>query len=308
MAENSGSAQRTATRPAGEPLLRQGRPADPVPATVAETAPDTASDFPDKTGTDTNADHRVALANEASPTTPDEAQEASEQNEAMEQGAEESGDVELALAESRQRQLRLMLRQCDRVLLMDFDLLAMSGWPDNYTLAAARQGRDLWLFSTLIAAVVFLSGMTGVVPAWIAGGGFGAFVIILLLGVPPVRRLYTSRPSYMDLIVKRQRLLRDARKHIAHLEGGDGLIWQCGRMAEFNPALRSPRFSELLALSEHRVLPRHLSRREHIRLYLIYLLEAEKAYSRVQQAFFEGHQRAIDNGWVSVASEPEARA
>src|SRR5690554_8225992 len=112
-----------------------------------------------------------------------------------------------------------MLRQCDRVLLMDFDLLSMSDWPNNYQMAAARRSRDLWVFSALVAAVVFLSGLTGFVPAWIAGGGFGAFVIILLLGVPVVRRVYTSTTSYLDLILKRQRLMRDARKHAEHLEG-----------------------------------------------------------------------------------------
>lgn len=193
------------------------------------------------------------------------------------------------------------------VLLLDFDLLALPDWPDNYTLSAARRNRDLWLFSALLAMIIFLSGMTGFVPAWIAGGGFGAFALILLMGVPTVRRLYTSRSSYMDLIVRRRRLLRDARKHVAHLEGKEGLVWQCARMAEFNPSLKATRFSELVALSEHRVLARNITRREHVRLYLVYLLEAEKAYARAQQAFFEGHQQAIDKGWVSVATEPEQR-
>jgi len=200
-----------------------------------------------------------------------------------------------------------MLRQCDRVLLMDFDRLAMSDWPDNYSLAAAGRGRDLWLFTALTAAVVFVSGLTGFVPAWVAGAGFGAFVVILLLGIPAVRRVYTSRPSYLDLIVKRRRMMSDARAHAAHLEGNDGLIWQCARMATFNVALKHPRFQSLLRLSERRMLPRHLTRREHVRLYLIYLLEAEKAYGRVQAAFFEGNQQAIDRGWQDVAAEPEPR-
>ncbi|TGN37710.1 hypothetical protein E5Q11_17415, partial [Marinobacter confluentis] len=109
--------------------------------------------------------------------------------------------------------------------------------------------------------------MTGFVPAWIAGAGFGVFVILLLSGLPSVRRLVTRKPSYLDLIIKRRRLLDDARKHIAHLEGGDGLLWQCAHMVEFTTALRAMRFSELLTLSERRVLAKHLSRREHIRLY-----------------------------------------
>lgn len=296
MAENQ-STVRQSTNPE-EPLLRKGRPADPQPpapegpgVTAVEAS---TGAVPSEAGQEVSAPGQsdtVAATGSGEPAT----------------DSDDPGDIEKNLAESRQRKLRLMLRQCDRVLLLDFELLALPDWPDNYSLSAARRNRDLWLFSALLAAIVFLSGMTGFVPAWIAGGGFGAFVIILLMGVPTVRRLYTSRPSYMDLIIRRQRLMRDARKHIEHLEGKDGLVWQCARMAEFNPALKATRFSEVLALSERRVLARNMTRREHVRLYLVYLLEAEKAYTRAQQAFFEGHQHAIDKGWESVASEPEQR-
>lgn len=300
MAENENVRQRTSdTARGGEPLLRRGRPADPHPET-GDAGRVAGAEVPD------NRTERGATASAGRLETDD----IPASDEAVEESStgESPQNIEKTLAESRQRKLRLMLRQCDRVLLLDFDLLALSDWPDNYTLAAARRNRDIWLFGALLAAVVFFSGMTGFVPAWIAGGGFGAFVIILLLGVPGVRRLYTSRPSYLDLVIRRQRMIRDARKHIEHLEGKDGLVWQCARMAEFNPALKATRFSELLALSERRVLARNLTRREHIRLYLIYLLEAEKAYARAQQAFFEGHQQAIDRGWSSVAAEPGDRA
>ena len=78
-------------------------------------------------------------------------------------------------------------------------------------------------------------------------------------------------------------------------------------MAEYNPSLKHPRFSDIIRLSEQRVLARQLVRREYVRLYLIYMLEAEKAYSRVQQAFFDGNQEAIDKGWQSVAAVPAER-
>ncbi|WP_138436566.1 hypothetical protein [Marinobacter shengliensis] len=279
-------------------VLRQGRAADPVPDTA---------------GAALNSAQRTAAlqASEAarseSDRTPEPAEQEGGDEQESEAGRESQGDIEKALAESKQRKLRLMLRQCDRVLLMDFDLLSMSDWPTNYQMAAARRSRDLWVFSALVAATIFLSGLTGFIPAWIAGGGFGAFVIILLLGVPIIRRIYTEKPSYLDLVVKRQRLLRDARKHVEHLEGKEGLVWQCARMAEYNPALKHPRFSDIIRLSEQRVLARQLVRREYVRLYLIYMLEAEKAYSRVQQAFFDGNQEAIDKGWQSVAAVPAER-
>lgn len=296
MAENQSKAATRANAPAQAPVLRPGRAADPVPAPIMTDARASA--------TTSNSQAPETAPSEQAPDTGPETAKPSDGEAAPNVG---NSGSERVLAESRQRKLRLLLRQCDRVLLMDFELLAMNGWPDNFTMAEARRGRDLWLFSALIAAAIFLSGLTGFVPAWIAGGGFGAFVIILLLGIPAVRRIYTTKPSYLDLIMTRQRMLREARQHIAHLEGSDGLIWQCARMADFNPALKNTRFSHLLRLSENRILSRQLTRREHVRLYLIYLLEAEKAYSRVQKAFFEGNQEAIDHGWEEVAAEPEPR-
>lgn len=283
MAQNQTAAE-TLTGAAQGAVLRPGRSADPAPASQKEGS--------------ANTENTPVGSIEAGGDQP---------------GAEAVDSVEATdgaspvQTESRQRTMRLMLRQCDRVLLMDFDLLAMSDWPDNFRVATARRSRDLWMFSAFVAAIIFLSGLTGFVPAWFAGGGFGAFVIILLLGIPAVRRIYTSTPSYLDLLIKRQRMMRDARKHAEHLEGKKGLIWQCARMADFNPALKNTRFSSLLRLSEQKGLPRALSQRQHIRIYLIYLLEAEKAYGRVQAAFFEGNQNAIDRGWQKAAAEPEDR-
>lgn len=302
MAQNQSAAE-ALTGTAKGAVLRPGRAADPVsvPVKAAQGASQNAP--PALTSEAQQEGHADADSRAAGNASADSEQSDHEQGESGE-GPEETGPVP---AESRQRKLRLMLRQCDRVLLMDFELLAMTDWPDNFSVAAARRSRDLWLFSALVAAIVFLSGLTGFVPAWIAGGGFGAFVIILLLGIPAVRGVYTSEPSYLDLLIKRQRMIRDARKHAEHLEGKEGLIWQCTRMADFNPALKNTRFSSLLRLSEQKALPRSLSRREHIRLYLIYLLEAEKAYGQVQTAFFEGNQNAIDQGWQTVAAEPAHR-
>lgn len=290
------------------PVLRPGRPADPEgrpparPASGgAESADDGASDGSAKEGSSPGVSGNRAEANQAEGNKdalpPPEAAPASSQPA--------PGSPEATASQQRKR--RLLLRQCDRVLLLDFNLLAMPDWPDNYTVAAARRRRDLWLFCTTVAALVFLSGMTGFVPAWLAGGGFGAFVIILLSGIPAIRRLYSGQDSHLELVMRRHRLLKDARKHIEHLEGETGLAWQCAQMVEFNPALNSVRFRRLVELSEHRHLSRHVTRREHIRLYLIFMLESEKAYSSLQQAFLDDNQQAIDEGWASVAATPEPR-
>ena len=292
MAENRRSAINSVENPPDEPLLRQGRPADPgMVEQKLEQQPYT--------------ERHPELESDASRSAPDAVGAA---GESPTSDGNLSAGIEKTIADSRQRKLRLMLRQCDRVMLMDFDTLAMSDWPDNFSLAVARRSRDLWLFCSLLSAVVFLSGMTGFVPAWIAGGGFGVFVVLLISGLPSVRGLVTRKPSYLDLIIKRRRMLQDARKHIQHLEGADGLVWQCARMAEFNSGLRAMRFSELLALSERRVLAKNLTRREHIRLCLLFLLDAEKAYLRAEKAFIEGHQQALDKGWESVAASSAGSA
>ena len=268
--------------------LRAGRPADPAEVTQSDL---------EKGGDADQAEGTVTANGEQS----DQASPGAEDEQSQQDDEHRQTQTEL-------KNLRLMLRQCDRVLLMDFDLLSMADWPDNYSLAQARRSRDLWLLSALVAATLFLSGLTGFVPAWVAGGGFGASVIILLLGVPFIRRIYTSKPSYLDLIWQRQNMLSDARKHVAHLEGSDGLVWQCARMAAYNASLRHGRFSDMIRLSEQRALPRYLTKREHFRLYLIYMLEAERAYNKIQQAFFDGNQAAIDKGWQEVVATPAPRA
>lgn len=282
--------QQPGDRTGPAPVLRPGRPADARadPGAEAAAAP--------------------AAGTGVSPAGADGADPVKASAMAPEAGAESAGETYAAapetdatLALGRQRRLRRLLRQCERVMLLDFNLLAMPDWPDSFTLSLARRRRDLWLLAVGMAALVFLSGLTGLVPAWIAGGGFGAMVLILLLGFGPLRRQFSGHASYLELVLRRQQLLRDARRHIAHLEGEVGLIWQCNELAEFNPALAATRFSIIKSLSEQRRLAGALTRREHIRLYLIFVLEAEKAYERLQNAYFEGHQQAIDRGWVEVA-------
>lgn len=274
------------TRPA--PVLQPGRPADPVqpPATVEPDSPPAEASPPIPAGNIATPDD----APDAPASTDDEVE------------ATAPAESKAAVVQSMRHRRRL-LRQCERVLLLEFNTLAIPDWPDSYTVAAAQRRRDLWLFSAMVAALVFLSGIPGLVPAWVAGSGFGALVLIVLSGVPMVRRLYSARPSYLDLILRRQQRIREAQSHIRHLEGEEGLAWQCAMMAEFNPALRSPRFSALVNLSEKRILARQLRRRDHIRLYLIFMLESEKAYERLQNAYFEGHQLSIDKGWVNAKSE-----
>ncbi|PFG07834.1 hypothetical protein [Marinobacter sp. LV10MA510-1] len=296
MAQNTGTqapAPAPASSAAAPAVLRQGRAADPAPAV---------------------ADKAVAVAGQGSQNTTQPSTGPNEStrqpSDAMAADAEDSRDASPGSsrdkAANRQRQLRLMMRQCDRVLLADYDLLAMEKWPDNARISAARRRRDLWLLAVFVAAVLFVGGVLGVLPAWLGGTGFGALVTTLLLALPPVRRVFSSRPSHRELVQQRGQMLRDARRHVAHLEGADGLVWQCQRMAAFNPALASHSFSRLREASEKHILVGQLTERKYVRLYLFYLVEADKAYQRLQQAFLDSRQQDLEQSPLEEVAEGKA--
>lgn len=271
----------TATRQ--PPVLQPGRPADP-PEIAGDSAEEVTVAVP---GDGALADGAGSDESDQASPKADSLKKTDSGQAMREQGEEQSDQI--------QRQRRL-LRQCERALLLDFDVLAIPDWPDDHAMAVARQRRDLWLFATVLAAIVFLCGVPGFVPAWIAGSAFGATAVLLLAGTPFMRHLYRQSPSYLDLRVRRRQRLLTARRHVAHLEGIEGLAWQCAMMAEFNPALLSTRFSRLVRLSEQRKLIPQMRQREHMRLYLGFMLEAEKAYKRLERVWFERHQQSIDEG------------
>lgn len=305
MAESNQGRTVADSEPADGPVLRPGRPADPVPASPPDgrmpattTGVSADNDSPEPSMAPGGAEQSPAAASDRPAVATGEPA-----GDAGPEGAV-TPETEQQTATTRQNRLRRLLRQCDRVLLLDFNTLAMSGWPDAFTVAMARRRRDLWLMLLVISGLVFASGITGFVPAWIAGSGLGAMFVLVLSGIPAIRHLFTDSPSYLELLLRRRQLLHEARLHIQNLEGPTGLIWQCPQMQEFNPGLRASRFAGIIRLSEQRVLSRSLTRREHVRLCLVYLMEAEKAYERLQQAYFVGHQTAIDRGWLAVAAEP----
>jgi hypothetical protein len=285
MAQNTGTQARQAPAAAASDkapaVLRQGRAADPAPA-VAEKSVAVATQ-----GNQKAVPPLVSLNKSAGEPSDATAANGSDSSDTSSRSHSDK-------AANRQQQLRLMMRQCDRVLLIDYGLLAMETWPDNARMSAARKRRDLWLLAVAIAAVVFVGGVLGFLPAWLGGAGFGALATTLLLALPAVRRVFSPRASHRELIQQRGQMMRDARRHVAHLEGTDGLAWQCQRMAAFNPALASHSFSQLREASEKHTLVKQLTERKYVRLYLFYLVEADKAYQRLQQAFLDGHQLGLD--------------
>lgn len=191
-----------------------------------------------------------------------------------------------------QRKRKQLLSECARLQVFDFQILAMPRWPENFALTQARRSRDQWVFAMSVMAVVFLGGVANLIPAWLAGPAFGAFILIGSLAVPAIRRWATSRASYGELIAERRQLLRAARKHIAHLEGSSGLAWLCQPLADYHPTLRQSRFQSLFNLSRTGNLASYIRSRAHVRLYLMFLLEAEKAYGLMESRYLEMQLRA----------------
>ncbi len=219
------------------------------------------------------------------------------QSDAETENGREPSD-EGARARGRQQALRDVLQQCDRVLMVDEALLAMPSWPDDATMAMARRWRDLWVIALLVCTLLLSAGIFSLVPAWIGGAGFGLLVVGLLMGVPSVRRIFTRQRSYTELLLLRYHLLRFARDHVRDLEGRSGLVWQCARLDGFNPGLRATRFGGLRRLSRRGQLVDFVRTRSHVRLYLMFMLEAQKAYRRAQAAYLSGHKEALEKGWL----------
>lgn len=189
-----------------------------------------------------------------------------------------------------QRQRRQLLKDCARLQVFDFQILSMPGWPENSDIVRAGRRRDQWVFVISVLAVIFLGGMLGLVPAWLAGPAFGGLLLAAAMAVPAVRQLISSRASYGDLMAERRRLLRAARKHIAYLEGDRGLAWQCQPLTEYSAAMRQARFQGLYNLSRTGNLARYIRSRGHVRLYLMFVLEAEKAYEVMQARYLEAQE------------------
>ena len=240
-------------------------------------------------------------------------QESAPAEAGVEQGQEEQeGDdaqqLSLAYLQSRRRKL---LHDCERLLLLDFDTLAIPHWPDHHQLTQARKRRDTWLIMLGVLGTLVLAAMGNLVPALVGGVGFGLLVLCGFWGVPAVRHLFSDRPTYAELVLKRRRLIHQARKHVEHLEGSKGLAACCRALAEYNPALRRSRFQRLYRLSEKGQLASQIRSRAKSQLYLIFALEAEKAYNRLREAYLNAYREELENGEAprldatAEASDPE---
>ena len=97
-----------------------------------------------------------------------------------------------------------------------------------------------------------------------------------------------------------------ALNHIHFLEGKDGLVWRCAKLQKYNNNLNRKLFDGLIRFSKDRSLMEFIKERRHIRLYLLFMVEAQKAYKRCQNDYLSNHFKHLDQGWDDSRTDAEA--
>ncbi|PIE42972.1 MAG: hypothetical protein CSA50_07575 [Gammaproteobacteria bacterium] len=193
-------------------------------------------------------------------------------------------------AKSRQQHRLDLLRECAGVSMVNYDWLAMADYPDNLTVVRAKKHRDCWILANCALFTFILVGISGYLPAWIIGSCVGMMIASLAFGVRAVRSLLFSAPTYGMLMEERKKLEFRALTHIKLLEGKDGMIWKCRKLADYNPAIAKNLFAGIMHHSRQGKLLKQLKSKSHIRLYLLFTMEAEKAYRRLKSEYFKKHR------------------
>ena len=154
--------------------------------------------------------------------------------------------------------------------------------------------------------MLFLFSLLGVLTAWVGGVGCGLAFLSAIFAFSPARRFFFSRPHLHDLLALRKRIEYTALHHVQYLEGRDGLAWRCAKLAKYNPNLKRPLFKGVYRYSKNKTLISYLHNRKTIRLYLLLMVEAQKAYQRLEKDYLENHFKHLDEGWDDRAVEGDA--
>jgi len=206
----------------------------------------------------------------------------------------------------QQHRKKLLLAGCEPVMSFNFDFLAMDDYPENALVAAARRDRDYWLAVCSVSAAIFFFGLLGLVTPGIAGIACGISFLSALFAFSPLRRYFFLRPPLHELLAKRKQVEFRALTHIRLLEGKDGLAWRCQKLQKYNSNLSKKIFSGLYRLSKEGQLLKVIRQRKHIRLYLLLMIEAHKAYKRLEKDYLENHFKHLEAGWDDRMDASEA--
>lgn len=178
-----------------------------------------------------------------------------------------------------------LLASCERVNLVNLQVLSMENYPDNWSIDSARKTRDLLIMGGSISLGVFIIGLGGLLPAVISGIALGICAMMMFLAFSPVQSMFTNKPSLNELTSRRSRITRAARGHVSFLEGEGGLAWRCEALGKYNRHLYNQQFGALLRYSKAGKLTFALQSPRHFRLYLMFMIEAQKAYKKLQTIY-----------------------
>ena len=206
----------------------------------------------------------------------------------------------------QQHRRKILLAGCEPVMGFNYDCLAMDAYPSNALVAGARRDRDYWLVLCGLFGTTFILGVFGLVSAWFAGIGCGLFLLSLVFAFTSLRKLFFERPPLHELLNARKKIEFSALNHLHFLEGESGLAWRCEKLAKYNSNLKRNIFHGLFRYSKERHLLRIIKNKKHIRLYLLLMIESQKAYKRLQKDYLALHFKHMDQGWDDTISSAEA--
>jgi hypothetical protein len=206
----------------------------------------------------------------------------------------------------QQHRRKILLAGCEPVMGFNYDCLAMDDYPNNAIVSGARKDRDYWLLLCGLFATAFLLGGAGLVSAWIAGVGCGLFLLSLVFAFSSFRKHFFERPPLHELLQLRKKIEFSALNHLYFLEGADGLAWRCAKLVKYNSNLNRTIFHGLYRYSKDRSLLKVIKNKKHIRLYLLLMVESQKAYKRLQKDYLERHFNHMEQGWGDTIGDAEA--
>ncbi len=244
------------------------------------------------------ASEGVSGADAFKPVSSKEVKEAQQRKEKEAATQKKSAD-----AQQQQHIKKKLLAECQTLLNVNYEWLDLDDYPDNRSVALAKRNRDYWLFACSVEFIVFLGGVLKLVPALVGGISFGLLFITLCFSIKIFRRFFTSEPTLSELLQVRKKLEFRALNHIKLLEGQEGLAWKCRKLKKYNRNLERKIFSGVMDVSAKKRLFGVIKEKKHIRLYLMLMLEAEKAYKRLQADYLQVHFKNLEKGVDDLAVE-----
>jgi len=200
---------------------------------------------------------------------------------------ETSRREEFEVLRERLKQYVQIIRACEPLEVLNYDVLALKSYPDMVDVLGAKRRRALWFLAIMLMSGLFLIGFQGGLPAWIAGSSLGGALALLAFAIPQIRSLFLTLPSYRQLVQSKKEMEFRAMSHIRMLEGSNGLAYQCQMMLPYRKVLGDKRYHRIVVLSRQKAMIKAMRSAAAIRLYLMYMLEAQQAFKEVKDGYMK---------------------